>query len=282
MPATLLDLLRDILSRPLAESCAKSVAGLSIATMRGSREENQDRAMAVRVRRAEPQPTEFVVVALSDGMGGMVDGGGAATLAIAEFVAAIVEGFDGGLESVEDAAHNANIGVFERYRGSGGATLVAAVFHAGGEVYTAHCGDSRLYALSPGKPISLLTRDDTVAGLAAGDDLESEMDNRLLNFVGIGDGFAPTISKRAARADGAWLLTSDGVHLVGRRQMERVLQRGVDAREATERLLAAASAAGAPDNATAIAIWPERFMREAATHDSELMIWTTGEMFAIG
>ena len=54
----------------------------------------------------------------------MIDGGGAATLALAEFSAAIVEGFDGEIETVEDAAHNANIGVFERYGGEGGATLV--------------------------------------------------------------------------------------------------------------------------------------------------------------
>ena len=71
--------------------------------------------------------------------------------------------------------------------------------------------------------LALLTRDDTVAGRSAGDDLESELDNRLVNFVGIGDDFTPTISKRRSRPGAGWLLTSDGVHLIGRRAIEAIL-----------------------------------------------------------
>ena len=288
MHTALFDFLRETLEDPLAEPSIKSVAGLALGTMTGRRDENQDRALAIHIRRASPKPLEFVVVAVSDGMGGMMDGGGAATLAIARFVASVVEGFDGGLDSLKEAADSANLAVFERYRGQGGATLVAAILCATGEVHVVHCGDSRLYALAPGVPISLLTRDDTVAGLDAGADLECEMDYRLTTFVGKGARFAPTISQHQSRPEVAWLLSTDGVHLIGRREIERILDTNEDAAEVARKLLAAASGAGASDNATLIAVWPDKmfgsrsladevFGNRASVAEAKTVIWTPAE-----
>ena len=266
---------RELLERSLVEPCHTTGPGLVLATLKGVREENQDRALAVHVRRSSPEPSEFLVAALSDGMGGMVDGGGAANITLAEFVAAIVEDFDGDLDRLEDAAESANLAVFERYRGEGGATLVAAIFCATGDVFVAHCGDSRLYALSPDQPIALLTRDDTVAGLDAGADLESEMDNRLLNFVGRGARFMPTLSKRKARPGATWLLSSDGAHLIGRREIEWVLYAGRDVADVADRMMSASEAAGASDNATVIVVRPEEVFRDRS--ESETVCQRSGQ-----
>jgi serine/threonine protein phosphatase PrpC len=287
MDANLLSLLDDVLRRPQGDPAIKTVPGLALGTMKGVRSENQDRALAVHVRRSFQEPPEFIVVALSDGMGGMIDGGGAATVAIVRFVASVVEGFDGSLDRLEDAAHNANLAVFERYGGRGGATLVAAIVLPSGDLCIVHCGDSRLYALTPGLPISLLTRDDTVAGLDAGADLESEMDNRLLNFVGIGARLAPTHSQPRARPGAAWLLTTDGAHLIGRRAIERIFAAGLDAADATKGLIDMAAAAGGSDNATVGVLWPEKLFHErladsvsgkrASTDESLMVVWTPAE-----
>ncbi len=278
MDLTPLSLYQELLEKPLVEPCLQAVPGLALATLKGVREENQDRALAVHVCRDYPSPAEFVVVAVCDGMGGMADGGGAATIATSNFVAAVVESFDGDLDRLEDAAEDANMAVFERYRGRGGATLAAAIFSPAGDVWVVHCGDCRVYARAPGLPISLLTRDDTVAGLDADADLESEMDNRLMNFLGIGAGFMPTLSKRKPRPGAIWLLSSDGAHLIGRREIESTLDAGDDAADAARRLIAAAAADGGSDNATVIVIAPETlFAERVLASDPRRVIWTPTE-----
>ncbi len=281
MQTTLLQSLGLLVRHPLPYRCMRSAAGLTLATLKGPvRFENQDRALALHVRRTSP-PADFLIVAISDGMGGMIDGGGAASLAISEFVAEAGETLRGGSEPLTDAAHRANEAVFATYGGLGGATLTAAVFVKDGPAFLIHNGDSRLYARPPGGALALLTRDDTPNGLIAGDDNESAMSSELIQFVGIGARFAPTVTA-IDRVDGAtWLLTSDGAHDMRRRQLQAILDACVDAEDTTRLLIDAADAAGAHDNATVAAVRPDAFWGgEGIEKGAGITAWTpAAELF---
>jgi hypothetical protein len=77
----------------------------------------------------------------------------------------------------------------------------------------------------------------------------------------------------------------DRVHLIGRHEIERAFNASVDAADAVRKLLAAASAAGARDNATVIAVWPdalfgrhsladEVFGKQSSAEEPGMAVWT--------
>jgi serine/threonine protein phosphatase PrpC len=273
------ELLAELLARPVGARRIQMVPGLALATTKGPvRPENQDRVLALYVRRENAHPSEFFLGVVADGLGGMADGGGAAELAISVFAAAVVAGFDGGATSMSDAANAANREVFRRYKGKGGATLTALAVPKEGVPSAVHAGDSRLYEYVEGTGLSLITRDDTMAGVLAGADRESAPDNRLLQFAGVGHDFSPHSSMLNRIQDVVWAITSDGAHNVGKSIVSEVFAASTGASDVARRLWTIAEATGAKDNATILTFSPGEFdPPRTLSGGSAVMAYTPGE-----
>jgi serine/threonine protein phosphatase PrpC len=144
----------------------KAVIATDIGVIRN---ENQDRIAALHV----PIGTRpFVCFALSDGMGGMKDGGECATTALAAFFESLINnsGMDG-QRKLNLATRAANEAVFQTWQGKGGATLSAILIENDQSIHIANVGDSRVYALdSDWRTIRRLTIDDNLKEAFGGSD----------------------------------------------------------------------------------------------------------------
>jgi serine/threonine protein phosphatase PrpC len=127
------------------------------------RESNQDRLIAFR---AGPSGSDspFACVAISDGMGRMVDGEACALLTVATLAVHLIAKRRVPLsERLDAAARAANKAAFRHASGRGGATLSALVFGAYGHIWFANVGDSRIYAVTQDRrAVVRLTIDETM------------------------------------------------------------------------------------------------------------------------
>ncbi len=224
------------------------------ATDRGPvRRENQDAFRLV------PLGVAGLGLILADGMGGQSGGREAAEAAVAG--AADRLGAQGGgderlLEAVA-AANAAVAGVRLQLGGNPGTTMVAAVIE-GGRLTLAHAGDSRAYLLRDGEATQL-TADHSVTGerVRAGIlDPETARHDPRRNYVTralLGDPVEPDVAEMALLSgdvvvlctDGLWEPLTDG-------QIAGLAGGDVAPAEGSRRLVAAALAAGATDNVTAV------------------------------
>ncbi|CAG9170365.1 PP2C family protein-serine/threonine phosphatase [Cupriavidus pinatubonensis] len=234
------------------------------------RTENQDRVAAMRVDSRSGKRNGFSVVALADGMGGMVDGTSCAVQALANFFNHLATEVSSTAEGLlEDAANAANIGVYQQFRGKGGATLSAVLFTDDRKVLLVNVGDSRIYAMSDADPavVSRLTVDDSLEEFVGGHGRE------LLQFIGMGEGLKPHV-KNVDKDVKRVLITSDGVHFVSHETLVDVFSKAPDAYRAAERLAALARWCGAPDNASlAIVNIPEVAQCFEGRQDSGVELW---------
>lgn len=211
-------------------------------------------------------------------MGGMAGGATAASEAIGAFIA-VVALTEGSLEIVLDRAiRAANAAVHHRFKGEGGTTLTAVVSNDR-EAWYAHVGDSRLYDHGP-EGLCLLTQDDTISGAIqahGGGHDEDALDNRLLQFVGVGDAIAPHIQRVDQREGHMWLLTSDGAHGLGRKVLETLLEGGRSADDVVRRMVYVADALNVRDNASIAAVKQlDTFDRDTATSGTTIKITVPG------
>jgi serine/threonine protein phosphatase PrpC len=235
---------------------SRSAHGLAVSSSQGAfRGENQDRALIGHI---SGESEGFLTVALvCDGMGGMVDGGGAAASAVSAFLSCLADPVSEDLEQcIYFAVLNANRDVFQRYKGGGGSTLSAIVRNSNNDVFIAHVGDSRVYVKRGNGDIELLTQDDTVAGQVrrVRPDIEAELDNRLLQFIGIGKNIEPHVFKIYAEPRDTYLITSDGGHSIGRRALERVFLTSSTSLDLVRKITYVADAIGVEDNSSAVAL----------------------------
>lgn len=221
--------------------------GSDIGVVRG---ENQDRVAVLRMQPGRGH--SFIVTALCDGMGGMMEGSACASQAIATFFMACIRNWHippG--QRVVLAAQDANRHVYSLYKGSGGATLSAVLFDSVEGMVGVNVGDSRIYAYQ-GNKLEQVTIDDTMAGLLK-DNLHQR--NELLQFIGIGDGLEPHVVKIPASNE-SLILTSDGVHFIDKQVMQMVIQTAKDSAFVVRRLIEIAIWCGGYDNASVIAARP--------------------------
>jgi protein phosphatase len=122
-------------------------------------------------------------------------------------------------------------------------------------LHVAHAGDSRAYVLRDGQ-LWQLTRDHTYAELLAGQGrpVPPEAARVLINCLGGGSpGVAPEVSTFPLSPGDTLLLCSDGLHgPVPGDAIAQVLRGAVTAEAAGRELVAAANAAGGPDNITVV------------------------------
>jgi len=228
---------------------------IALATDIGSvRQENQDKIAVMRGD--DSSGCQYVVSALSDGMGGMQDGAVCAALTLAAFLSDFFVRAAAGTASVSDnlaaAAFHANSIVHARYRGEGGATLSAVVWGAEDPIHLLNIGDSRIHVITDGE-LMQLTVDDTLDGqLAHREGSAPSGRNELLQYVGIGGVLVPHITNFSAPPNSRVLITSDGAHYLDAALIGKIAGHASDLGLGAKRLVDIARWCGGHDNASAI------------------------------
>lgn len=223
------------------------------------RSSNQDFALAGEL----PGQPGWTLLVVADGVGGQARGEWASRMATETLVAGLTDLFNPAdpSRSLTAGIAAANEAVFaggsEDPGGRPATTLVCALVH-GGRGWWANAGDSRIYVVRGGTAQQLSADHSWVAEqVRAGRMTEDEAaKSSQRNIITRSIGF-----ERDVRADGGevalrpgdrLLLCSDGVHgVVSRADLARFAGEGT-AHDAAAALVAAARAAGAPDNATAV------------------------------
>jgi PPM family protein phosphatase len=213
-----------------------------------ARKENQDRVAALT---AEPSGggMPFCCVAVTDGMGGMLDGAECATSALASFFYSLVLGGNHPAPvRLKTATIDANEDVHGRWHGKGGTTLSAVLIEADGSVHTSNVGDSRIYAVGKGwSGIRRITVDDNLQDAFGGEGRE------LVQFIGVGKALLPRIDTLSRGFEGL-LITSDGAHFFDSQVFEELAVRAGAPARAGERIIALSRWLGGPDNSTVAAL----------------------------
>lgn len=233
-------------------SGVRRVAALSAAVASDvglQRDQNQDRVALSRGQDRLGRP--YAALALTDGIGGMRDGGRCAALALGSFLASVEDDARSGLGSeawLARGAARANANVHAEFRGAGGSTLVAALLVAGRAAQWLSVGDSRVH-LWLGSTLHQLSVDDTIAGqLGKAPDAGLDSSN-LLQFIGVGEQLEPHVESVVA-TDGSIILTSDGVHFIDTKFLAPIVAHAQDAGVCARRLIDVAKWHGGPDNAS--------------------------------
>jgi serine/threonine protein phosphatase PrpC len=162
-------------------------------------------------------------------------------------------------EILKDAVQKANSQVYERVAG-GGTTLTCALI-LGRRAYIAHVGDSRAYLLSK-LNIQQVTQDHSYVGrlielgeLSPDEAAVHPQRHVLYRAIGQGDNLDIDTYHQPLPAGSRLLLCSDGLSgLIPEEEIGRIIAATATPQDACERLLAAANAAGGPDNITALLI----------------------------
>lgn len=253
----LADRLFDLFQDGVPGRSTQADNGRLVGSLKGLREDNQDRAASAFIQFADSEAVMLGVVC--DGMGGMQEGGAAAATALSTFIAEFATSRGHMPNRLERALFAANDAIFRDLRGRGGSTLTALAVSTRGETWSAHAGDSRLYEVTELRELKLRSQDDTIHGVVhqVEDSInEDNLDNRLLQFVGMGSDFLPHISGHPPIRGGTWLITTDGIHGVGRKTMENVIKHSSSAMEAARKLIFLVDASPLGDNGSVVAITP--------------------------
>jgi len=219
------------------------------------REENEDRAAIADIRFPNDQRPPIKVAIVCDGMGGLIEGGKAASAAISAFLSTLAVGDRSLRVAASEAVRVADRSVYGMLHGTGGTTLTA-IISDGREAWCTHVGDSRLYSCGA-DGLVLLTQDDTIQGAIhahEGGGSEDELDNRLLQYVGVGESLTPHIFPVPMRANDTWIVTSDGAHGVGRKALESLLEGSRNAHDLVKKAVFVADALNVKDNASIAAM----------------------------
>jgi PPM family protein phosphatase len=205
-----------------------------------------------------------VLLVVSDGMGGAAFGEVAARLSIAAIRSALADRIlvAPPERAVRESIALANATVWEAARSPErtgmGATVVAILVH-GPHAYFTEVGDSRAYVLREGR-LEQVSRDQSYtqmlvdAGALKPEDVGTfPMKNVVVQAMGVTATVDVPLRRLALRHGDRLLLCSDGLSgLVSDEAMSEILHRDPSAGDPVEQLVAAANAAGGPDNITII------------------------------
>jgi len=218
--------------------CLKSELGLK-------RADNEDRTAAVYVNSGGNLKQSFYCFVLCDGMGGMDDGAIAASVAVSKFIETlIVNRSVPPEERLRKSAFAANDAV---KKSNGAGTTLSAILITDAAVFSLNAGDSRIYSKSNGGDVIRHTKDDNLKEFAGGED------ERLLQYIGMGEGLRPHINILEDDFDMIFL-TSDGVHSLEMKVFDKLVQYSRSTTELCNRLVSTAVWTGGQDNASAIGV----------------------------
>jgi serine/threonine protein phosphatase PrpC len=164
------------------------------------------------------------------------------------------------LEIMERAMNAANQAVFAGVPEGGGTTLTCALL-IGEQLVLSHVGDSRAYLIMPDsfeqltRDHSLVQRLQELGQLSAAEAAVHPQRNVLYRAVGQGDGLEVDVESHRLPPGGSLLLCSDGLWgLVPNERIQMLIRQAPSLQAACEALVAAANAAGGPDNITAVMV----------------------------
>lgn len=216
----------------------------------------------------------FGLFVVADGMGGHALGERASGIAARTLARSVLEGILPSLladpkneadrpalaEVMEAAMAAANTAVFSGVPEGGGTTLTCALI-IGEQVVLSHVGDSRAYIITPDsfeqltRDHSLVQRLQELGQLSAAEAAVHPQRNVLYRAVGQGEGLEVDVDSRRLPAGAVLLLCSDGLWgLVPDDRIQSLIRQSANPQAACEALVAAANAAGGPDNITAVMI----------------------------
>jgi serine/threonine protein phosphatase PrpC len=218
------------------------------------RKQNQDRALIAFARYPATPERNFVLGVVCDGLGGLARGEEAAVVALSTFVSRVLrtpkqlpaERLRLAILAANDSVHNV-------LQGRGGTTIAAAMIRMhDDDMIGINVGDSRIYGANSSRKTKQLSIDDTLAGFL-GDQESSDINrNRLVQYVGMGEGIEPHIVQTSQREFDFVLITSDGIHNAPQDAFSRTIQAPSTNLNLVQRLIALSEALGGQDNATAL------------------------------
>jgi serine/threonine protein phosphatase PrpC len=245
------------------------------------REQNQDRGLITFTSYPAAPEKDFALGVVCDGMGGLISGNEAAVIAVSVFVSRVIRWpSQPARDRLRWAAMAANEAVHKALGGLGGTTLSAVMVGRQAAVVGVNAGDSRIYGLTRSREVKQLSRDDTVGGLLG--PREGMGADRLIQYIGMGDGIQPRIIEINREEFECVLITSDGVHCASPATFAQAVGAPTSNLDLIRRLLALSDALGGQDNGTALLL-PTRF--EVPNGDSEqglnLTFWSPSDRLEI-
>ncbi len=213
--------------------------------------------------------TELGLYMLADGMGGARGGARASQLAVDAVERALARSPHRDAAALLGAVEEANdLVLAEATRDPNlegmGTTLVAALETKANDIAIASVGDSRAYVLHGGELRAVTTDQTWVQEVGRGLGLDEAslrshpMRHVLTMAVGVGAAVRILYYAVELTPGDMLLLTTDGLHgVVPEPEIKQILsQNGVPLETTCERLMAAAHAAGSPDNVTVMLMRP--------------------------
>jgi PPM family protein phosphatase len=215
------------------------------------------------------------VFVVADGMGGHAGGEVASGIVIEEFTRMVLDGYDEtrALEVVTEvlAESQRRIRAYaDRHRGAGdpdwysGTTVVAALLchdDEGSKWLLVNLGDSRIYRLHEGALEQVSVDHSVVQELVDSGEIEAASaathpDRHVVTRALGGPGLVqPDFFVLPLGSATRVVLCSDGVSgMIGDAEIRRILAEAPDPRDAADRMVGAALAAGGEDNATAVVV----------------------------
>lgn len=209
---------------------------------------------------------------IADGMGGHQHGEVASTLAVRTIAGIVLrkllpsilnpsEAMDESLQELMRMAFDETQRAVRQAAPGGGTTLTAALV-LGKQVTFAHIGDSRAYLLRPDKRIEALTRDhslvrrlEELGQITAQEASVHPQRNILYRAMGQGETLEPDIFTAPFPQPGYILLCSDGLWgVLPEEDIYQLVSESPNLQAACQNLIAAANAAGGPDNISAVLV----------------------------
>ncbi len=220
------------------------------------------------------------VFAVADGMGGAQAGEVASTAAVDTLAGGVPDGPGSAEERLAEAVRRANERIHamsreDEGRAGMGTTMTAA--HVGEtDVALAHVGDSRAYRLREDN-LERLTEDHSLVEemrrrgqLTAEEADEHPQRSIITRALGPEPAVRVDTSSWRALPGDVYLLCSDGLtSMVGEARIGEVLRSARSLREAGERLITEANAAGGRDNITVVLFRLEEVTRAGAADDEQ-------------
>ncbi len=245
--------------------------GQSVGKQRNHNEDALFTLTSSLVSNATQVPFGFYIVA--DGMGGHKHGELASEIAVRAMAYTVIQRLYALLfslppqipeQSLQEimqegvrAAHQAI-----RKQAPGGGTTLTACLILGDQIVVTHVGDSRAYLIEPSKQFRVLTRDHSlVRRLEELGQITHEQAaihpqrNVLYRAVGQGEPFEAEIGIHPLLHSAYLMLCSDGLWgVIPEYEMIRLIVSAPSPAQACQDLVAAANAAGGPDNITVILV----------------------------
>ena len=237
-----------------------------LGSFAGSERENQDRVALIDYWSLD-QSKNFRIYAVADGVGGLAAGGRCAELALATLVQSMIVSRAGqfGIRLIE-AIRDANRNVYREFKGDGATTLSVLACPKAQLLTFSSVGDSRIYRYAPDSSppvLEQLTEDDTIGhqvARAEGRDPSSSprsgIKGQLTQAIGAEADIDPSAKSIRIEQDDRFLLTTDGLHFVGRDILLRVLQHAEWPVQGFERVSHIARWFGGKDDISAIFAGP--------------------------